>query len=222
MNLSKNIVKSIIEKALKYRSIKKITLFGSRARGDNHERSDIDLAIYFFDKPDYNIISDLEEVETLLKIDVTIFSNLLDEKFIDNVKKEEIIIYMGKFENKYTNFKKAVSKLTVIVEEMNIEDEIIRDSLIQRFEFCYELAWKTLKEYLQYNGLTMESMPRPVFKAAYENNIIDHEEVWLEMIKDRNIASHEYNEEHAIVVANNIKDKYYKEFISLIKKLSTI
>ena len=155
MNLDENILKAVNNICMKTKEVKKISLFGSRARGDNNERSDIDLAIYFFDKPHYDVIEALEDIETLLKVDITIINDSLTDKFITNIKNEEIIIYMSKFDNKYDNFKKAVSKLAIIVEQMDIDDDIVRDSLIQRFEFCYELAWKTLKEYLQYNGLIL-------------------------------------------------------------------
>ena len=219
MNLNENIIKAINNICIKSKEVKKISLFGSRARGDNNERSDIDLAVYFLTNPYYDVIEELENIETLLKVDITIVNDSIDDKFITNIRNEEIIIYMSKFDNKYDNFKKAVAKLSIIVEQMDIDDDIVRDSLIQRFEFCYELAWKTLKEYLQYNGLTLESMPRPVFKVAYENNIINHENIWLEMIKDRNIASHEYSEERIKLVAINIRDNYYKEFVDLLKKL---
>jgi len=113
MNLDENILKAVNNICMKTKEVKKISLFGSRARGDNNERSDIDLAIYFFDKPHYDVIEALEDIETLLKVDITIINDSLTDKFI------------------------------------------VRDSLIQRFEFCYELAWKTLKEYLQYNGLIL-------------------------------------------------------------------
>ena len=130
---------------------------------------------------------------------------------------------MNKFENKFENFKKAVKKLEEISQQTAIFDkvmqDIIRDSSIQRFEFCYELAWKTLKEYMIYNGLSVENMPRSVFKTAYQHSIIDNQEVWLEMIKDRNVASHEYNEDYIILVANKITDLYTKEFVKLVEKL---
>ncbi len=220
MNIDKKIQSKIIEIGNKYKDIKKITLFGSRARGDNSDRSDIDLAVYFVDKPNYNVIGDFEEIETLLKIDVTVITNGLEEKFLQNVKNEEIVVYMFKLENKLNNFKKALDKLEVVVKQFDFENDIIRDSLIQRFEFCYELAWKTLKEYLVYNGLLVESMPRAVFKAAYENGVIDNADIWLEMIRDRNIASHEYSEEQANVFAENIVIKYFDEFKGLAMKIN--
>ena len=204
-------------------NVEKISLFGSRARGDHSHRSDIDIAIYFKDAPDYDILSQLEDIETLLKIDVTIVTRELSERFLQNLKTEEIVLFMGKFANKYDNFSKAVKKLEEIKMQPKTQDkvmmDIIRDSAIQRFEFCYELAWKTLREYMIYNGLSVENMPRPVFKAAYQHSILDNQEIWLEMIKDRNVASHEYNEDYIIAVASKINSKYTLEFVKLAEKL---
>ncbi len=92
-NLSEKIVNEIINICNNYSSIKKVVLFGSRARGDNHGRSDIDLAIYFEGKSDSHFLYDLSEIETLLKIDLTVINDNLDEKFLNNVKLEGITIW---------------------------------------------------------------------------------------------------------------------------------
>ena len=74
-------------------NIKKVSMFGSRARGDNNDRSDIDIAIYFNSTQDYNVLDKIEEIETLLKIDVTIITETLSSHFLNNIKNEEIVIY---------------------------------------------------------------------------------------------------------------------------------
>lgn len=219
MNVDDKIIEKIRRIGSECADVKKISLFGSRARGDHSERSDIDLAVYFFNDINYDVIEKIEEIETLLIPDITIMNDRLDKKFVDNIKKEEQIIYMVKFENKFENFKNAVKRLKAVAVQTFDDEDILRDSLIQRFEFCYELSWKTLKEYLKYNGLTTETMPRPVFKTAYEHHIIDNEQVWLSMIKDRNVASHEYNENYIALVADRIKNEYLAEFEKLCDKL---
>lgn len=89
-----NVLNQIKQIGEKYaRTVQKITLFGSRARGDNHSRSDYDIAVYFKDKQDYQMLLDLEDVETLLNIDVTVFHDGLDGKFKNNLALEEVIIY---------------------------------------------------------------------------------------------------------------------------------
>ncbi len=134
---------------------------------------------------------------------------------------------MSKFENKYQNMCKAILKLQELIEQSQLEQddkfmqEVFRDSLIQRFEFCYEITWKTLREYLVYEGFAEDNSPRSVFKTAYQNNVINNQEVWLAMIRDRNVASHEYNESYIEEVADRIKSSYAAEFTNLIKYLAT-
>lgn len=88
-----NIINEIRNIASKYIGIEKIILFGSRARGDNRLKSDIDLAIY--GEGDFSeFIFDLEnEVNTLLEFDVTVISNGLDEVFMRQIKNEGVILY---------------------------------------------------------------------------------------------------------------------------------
>lgn len=80
---------------------------------------------------------------------------------------------MRNIDFKYMNLKKAYSRLVEVSELYDEKNEIIRDSLIQRFEFTYELTHKTLNEFMKYLGVTLEnSFPRTIFKKAYINNLV--------------------------------------------------
>lgn len=93
MNLKDEIVREIVSISKKYKSIKKIILFGSRARGDNSLKSDIDLAIYC-DGDLLDFIYDIEcNTNTLLEFDVSDMNSVTDPIFIHQIKKEGIIIY---------------------------------------------------------------------------------------------------------------------------------
>lgn len=93
MNLSKEIIDSIVSISEKYHGIKKVVLFGSRARGNNDLKSDIDLAIY----AEGDIFEYIEEIEentpTLLEFDFSNMAVLSDPLFIQQVEKEGIVIY---------------------------------------------------------------------------------------------------------------------------------
>ena len=93
MNLSKNIISEIIDISKKYYGINKVVLFGSRARGDNELKSDIDLAIYC----DGDLSLFIEEIEntthTLLEFDFSDMNNIVDDFFIEQVEKEGIVLY---------------------------------------------------------------------------------------------------------------------------------
>lgn len=127
---------------------------------------------------------------------------------------------MKNLEYKLDNLKKAYEKLCMASQKYVDGNEFIRDSLIQRFEFTYELSHKTLAEFLQYMGVEAEnSYPRSVFKKAFKNNIISDEKLWLRLLEDRNMTSHIYNESVAIGVAERIKGEYVAAFGELIAKI---
>lgn len=93
MNLSESIINEIIDICQKYYGINKVVLFGSRARGDNEVKSDIDLAIYC----DGDLSLFIEEIEntthTLLEFDFSDMNNIVDDFFIEQVEKEGIVLY---------------------------------------------------------------------------------------------------------------------------------
>lgn len=73
------------------------------------------------------------------------------------------------------------------------ETDLSRDAAIQRFEFCFELAWKVIQERARTEGLDCQS-PKGCFKLAYKNNWIVEEAGWLAMLEDRNRTAHTYDE----------------------------
>lgn len=100
----------------------------------------------------------------------------------------------NKFQAILQQFERAVGKLSDVLEQE--KNEYIRDSAIQRFEFTFELAWKTLKAFLEEQGITVYS-PRDSFKGAFQLGLLDEETTWLEMIELRNLTTHTYNESTA-------------------------
>ena len=103
------------------------------------------------------------------------------------------------------------------------KNDIIRDSLIQRFEFTYELTHKTLKEFMKYLGVTLEnSFPRTIYKKAYVNNLISDDQVWINLLEDRNCTSRIYNESLADEIAKRIVDKYVDAIGELVNNLEKL
>ncbi len=129
---------------------------------------------------------------------------------------------MAKSEMKLQNFSRAIQRLKEAVEEYRKIDssDVVRDGLIQRFEFTYELAWKSTKEILEEIGITEKNSPRAVIKEAYAQKMILNEDNWLLMLKDRNTTSHVYKEELADEIADRIADCYVQEFELLLKALN--
>ena len=100
-----------------------------------------------------------------------------------------------KYNRNLKSFEKALLQLGDALEES--ESPIVRDACLQRFEFSYELLWKTLKIFLEEIHGVRAVSPRQVFKEAFALSIIDEEVTFVEMIESRNTLSHTYNEEQA-------------------------
>ena len=130
---------------------------------------------------------------------------------------------MRSVEFKYMNLKKAYKKLVEVSNLYDGKDEIVRDSLIQRFEFTYELTHKTLKEAMKYLGVTLEnSFPRTIYKKAYVNNLISDDKVWINLLEDRNATLHIYNETLSDEIADRIVNLYVEVIGELVFNLGEI
>lgn len=127
-----------------------------------------------------------------------------------------------KLQNKLTNFKEALKRLRegVTAYKSNQENTIYRDAMIQRFEFTFELAWKSVSVTLQDHGIILEfNTPKTVLQAAYEAGYIEDETAWLSMLEARNMMSHTYDEATADAVADKICNSYTKAIGNLLKKI---
>jgi nucleotidyltransferase substrate binding protein (TIGR01987 family) len=109
--------------------------------------------------------------------------------------------------------KKAYLRLLSAIKEAKTDLEI--DGVIQRFEFTFELTWKFLKEYLYDQGVICNS-PKSCLKEAYKLNLIDNEEIWLNMLKDRNLSTHIYDFETSRDIFKKIKELYIFELEKII------
>ena len=121
---------------------------------------------------------------------------------------------------KIENYHHALAQLAEAVQIYTADpgDALYRDGLIQRFEFTVELAWKSLKEYLEDQGAVLGiASPRGVLKEAYAAGVITDADTWNRIIEARNITSHVYDEKTAQTVAYQIA----REFLPVLQKLGT-
>jgi len=116
---------------------------------------------------------------------------------------------MKKFEN-------FVSHLAVLERagQEDLSNEFIISGIIDKFFIQFELGWKTLKEYLQYEGRGVASTgsPRAIIKEAYSVYGFIEEEIWLSMLQSRNNMAHIYDKEEAIQLVDVILDQYIPAF----------
>ena len=130
---------------------------------------------------------------------------------------------MRSIDFKYMNLKKAYDRLLEVSKLYDGKDDIIRGSLIQRFEFTYELTHKTLREFMKYLGVTLEnSFPRSIYKKAYVNNLISNDKVWISLLEDRNSTLHIYSEDLADEIANRIVNEYVDAIGELVNNLEKL
>jgi nucleotidyltransferase substrate binding protein (TIGR01987 family) len=129
---------------------------------------------------------------------------------------------MDRLKTKLLNFQQALQRLKEANHEYKREGagDVIRDGLIQRFEFSYELAWKTTKLFLEDLGIVDVNSPKAVIKEAYAQKMIADEKVWLLILSDRNKTSHLYHELLAKEIAGRISNCYIDEFEALFEKLN--
>lgn len=128
---------------------------------------------------------------------------------------------MNRFKERLEEYRKALKRLEEALQEE--KTEIVIDGVLHRFEFTFELAWKTMKDYMEYNGIIENTgSPREVLKTAFSNGLIEDGEIWINMMLDRNSLSHLYDEETSRKIYKNIKEKYIILIEKLNKKLQNI
>ncbi len=209
--------------ASNYPNIYKIVLFGSRARGDHRDNSDIDLAIFSKSRSNLEVAeftNDIEELDTLLKFDIIFITPDTDCRLLENIRKEGVVI-MELLSNKIGNFKKAVERLSEGITELEAnESSVVRDGVIQRFEFTTELAWKATREYLMEQGFIDINSPKSVMKEAFSVGLISDDKIWIQILNDRNLTSHIYKEEVADEICERVIKTYFHELKALSERLA--
>jgi len=124
-----------------------------------------------------------------------------------------------KFLLKKALYIKALSQLQKALDQP--KSEYLRDAVIQRFEFTYELAWKTLKIYLETIDLLVLN-PKETLKVAYQQGILADADAWSELHMNRNLTSHTYDEQLAEDIYAFLKTKGLALFLELKDKLETV
>lgn len=128
---------------------------------------------------------------------------------------------MKRYEERKKELLSATERLKEALQKE--ESDIVIDGTLHRFEFTFELAWKTMKDYLEYSGIIEGTgSPREIIKTAFANEIIDDGENWLKMMLARNSLSHLYDEEKSREIYIEIKEIYIDLLQKLNEKFSSI
>lgn len=118
---------------------------------------------------------------------------------------------------RFSNFKKASMQLTEFIEKGELNKFEVQ-GLIQCFEYTFELAWKTMKDYLQNEGFDVNA-PRPAIKTAFQIQLITDGHTWIDALEKRNMMAHTYDEGRAKEAEQLIRTKYFRVLTELCSKL---
>ena len=118
-----------------------------------------------------------------------------------------------RWKQRFQNYEKAFNRLSRAIEIVRItpDDDLLQSGLVQTYEYTFELAWKTLKDYLEMEGFLLRS-PRETIRQGFQSGYITNAENWLQVLADRNLAVHIYDDE---IIARVLKDIYERYFFIL-------
>ena len=136
----------------------------------------------------------------------------------------------ARWQYRFANYTRAYFLLREICERSQTEtlEQIAKEGMIQRFEVCIELAWKTIKDYMEHNGFIFAQVfPSAVIKEAAAAKLLDAPGIWLQALDDRNKMSHTYDFPHDFQTLEQVIERIVHLYIdscfgALYKTLSQI
>ena len=119
---------------------------------------------------------------------------------------------MSRLSERIENFNRAYElysnmQKNYVTDKKNDSNKL---ALTQSFEIIFELGWKILKDYLYTKDIEVFT-PRDSIKSAFQANILPSAQIWIDMAKDRNASSHEYNMDKVDLMLERISGEYYNE-----------
>jgi len=125
-----------------------------------------------------------------------------------------------RWKQRFDNLNRALAQLQSALEAHQAmpENELIVIALIKAYEFSFELSWKTLKDLLAWNGVDAR-LPREVLKQAFATGLIDEGQIWIDMLEQRNLMAHTYDQARALQAAELITSHYWPQLQRLQKAL---
>jgi nucleotidyltransferase substrate binding protein (TIGR01987 family) len=127
-----------------------------------------------------------------------------------------------RWKQRFSNFEKAFLQLKQAVEDYDSNAEaIIKEGTIQRFEFTHELAWKVMKDFLEYEGYQNITGSRSATRAAFNIDLVKEGQVWMDMIESRNKTVHTYHENILEQEYQKVVEAYFFCFSEFYEKMKT-
>ena len=129
-----------------------------------------------------------------------------------------------RWKQRFENYKKALVTVKNAVELAASRElsDLEKQGLIQGFEFTFELAWNVMKDYLEEQGINGIIGSKGAVRQAFNKGLIEDGQVWMDMIKDRNLAAHSYDEETAQNLIIAITGTYYSQLNRFAEKMNSL
>lgn len=128
-----------------------------------------------------------------------------------------------RWQQRFENYKKAVNQLNSAIEQYGETDiAIIKEGIIQRFEFTHELAWKLMQDILKGQGETEIFGSKSATRLAFNRGLIQNGEVWLDMVESRNITIHTYDANILNREFNKVVQHYLPLFIQFQQRIEQL
>jgi nucleotidyltransferase substrate binding protein (TIGR01987 family) len=117
-----------------------------------------------------------------------------------------------RWKQRFENLQRALRQLeaAVTAHQTTPTDELITIALIKAYEFSFELSWKTLKDLLAWNGIDAR-LPRDMIKQAFANGLLENGQLWIDMLEQRNLMTHTYDQSRAEAAARLITSSFLTE-----------
>lgn len=114
-----------------------------------------------------------------------------------------------RWKQRFDNLQRAYRRLQWALEmtQQDADGDLIRMAVIKAYEFTFELSWKTLKDYLAYNGIDAR-LPRDVIKQGFATGLIANGQLWIDMLEERNLMAHTYEDTRARQAVEQIQQRY--------------
>jgi len=123
-----------------------------------------------------------------------------------------------RWKQRFENYRKALDWLRQAYQfKPLVELSLLeKQGIIQRFEICCELGWKVMKDFLEFNNVTIELVaPREIIKLAFAANVVADGQGWIDLMQDRNLLSHVYQEAQFLSALQRIETRYLTLFDAL-------
>ena len=114
-----------------------------------------------------------------------------------------------RWKQRFDNLQRAYQRLRWALEihQQDPDNDLIRMAVIKAYEFTFELSWKTLKDFLAYNGIDAK-LPREVLKQAFATGLVIDGQLWIDMLEERNLMAHTYDDATARKAVDQIQERY--------------